>query len=76
MGQYNDYAAALDMLEPERELFLAVPVEAWEDFFQEIAIQKALERTRANVIVYNPYTQSIVAWSSIACLPSTANKKR
>ena len=62
MGQYNDYAAALDILEPERELFLAVPVEAWEDFFQEIAIQKALERTRASVIVYNPYTQSIVAW--------------
>lgn len=64
MGQYNDYAAALEILEPSRKLYLAVPIEAWQDFFQEVVIQRALARTQAQVIVYNPYTESIEAWKT------------
>ena len=38
IGQYVDYLVVLDEIEPERQLFLAVPDFAWNDFFQERAI--------------------------------------
>ena len=62
MGQYNDYAAALDIKEPDRALYLAIPEETWNDFFQERVIQAALERMRASLIVYNPEKKQIVEW--------------
>lgn len=63
MGQFNDYAAALEILGSDRELYLAIPREAWEDFFQEIAVKKAMERIGANSIVFDPDTQTIVTWT-------------
>lgn len=62
MGQFNDYEANLDVIEPNRQLFLAVPMNVWEDFFQEIAIQRAVKRNRTNLIVYDPSSESIILW--------------
>jgi len=62
MGQFNDYDANLSVIEPERTLYLAVPDEAWEEFFQEIAIQRALKRIQARLIVYNPILENLTQW--------------
>ncbi len=62
MGQFNDYDANLAFIEPERTLYVAVPEEAWEDFFQELAIQRALKRNRARIVVYNPVLETLVQW--------------
>ena len=62
VGQFNDYFVALELTEPDRMLFLAVPENAWLGFFQEVVIQKALQRIEAKIIVYNPHLETIVAW--------------
>jgi len=62
VGQFNDYFVVLEMLEPTRVLYLAVPEKIWNTFFQEIVIQKAIQRIQAKIIVYNPFTEKIVKW--------------
>lgn len=62
VGQFNDYSVALEIEDPERVLFLAVPEEVWLIFFEKPLIQKSLARIGARVIVYNPQENSIVKW--------------
>ncbi|MBK6903885.1 MAG: XisH family protein [Saprospirales bacterium] len=62
VGQFNDYFVALEIVEPDRVLYLAVPESAWLGFFQELVVKKALQRIQAKIIVYNPYLKTIVQW--------------
>jgi hypothetical protein len=62
VGQFNDYFVALEIVEPDRILYLAVPEATWNGFFQEIAIQRAIKRIEAKIIVYNPVNQTIISW--------------
>lgn len=62
IGQFNDYSVALDIQEPQRVLFLAIPKIVWLRFFQKQIIQKSLQRVGARVIVYDPKTNTILQW--------------
>jgi hypothetical protein len=62
VGQFNDYFVILEILDPSRILYLAIPEKIWNTFFQEIVIQKAIQRVQAKVIIYNPSTKKIVKW--------------
>jgi hypothetical protein len=62
VGQFNDYYVALEMEDPNRILFLAVPEVVWLKFFQKQIIQKSLKRIAAKIIVYNPKNNEIVQW--------------
>jgi hypothetical protein len=62
IGQYVDYLVVLEEVEPDRILFLAVPIFAWENFFQEKAIQKALKFIGAKVLIYNPTNEKVEQW--------------
>jgi hypothetical protein len=62
VGQFNDYYVALEIEDPDRVLFLAIPEEIWLIFFQKRVIQKSLERIQAKIIVYNPHKNEIVKW--------------
>ena len=62
VGQFNDYFVALEIIEPDRMLFLAIPEEAWFGFFQEQVIQKAIQRIQARVIVFDPHQRTISLW--------------
>ena len=62
VGQFNDYFVILEMIDPTRVLYLAVPEKTWNTFFQEIVIQKSIERVGAKIIIYNPFTKKIVEW--------------
>lgn len=62
VGQFNDYYVALEIQDPERVLFLAIPEDVWLRFFQKRVIQKSLERIRAKIVVYNPDENRIVEW--------------
>ncbi|HAO51011.1 MAG TPA: fatty-acid oxidation protein subunit alpha [Runella sp.] len=50
VGQFNDYYVALEIQDPERVLFLAIPEEVWLRFFQKRVIQKSLERKLLSII--------------------------
>jgi len=62
IGQFNDYSVALELIEPERILFLAIPAEIWDRFFLKPIIQKSLERVKAKVVTYDPVLNKIVKW--------------
>jgi len=62
LGQYLNYVQALENKEPDRALFLAVPVETYRDFFQMPFIQKSLARHNVNIIIYDPAQENIEEW--------------
>ena len=62
VGQFNDYFVALEIQDPKRELYLALPKEIWEDFCQELVIKKALESIGAKIIIFNPDLELISSW--------------
>ena len=62
VGQFNDYYVVLEDQEPERVLFLAIPNDVWNRFFQKPIIQKSLKRIDAKIVVYNPVTNEIISW--------------
>lgn len=62
VGQFNDYYVAMEIQDPQRVLFLAIPNTVWFRFFQKPVIQKSLARIQAKIIVYNPYKNEIVQW--------------
>jgi XisH protein len=64
LGQYLNYAQALEEQEPEYKLYLAVPEETYHEFFQLPFIQKSLARYAINLIVYDPFKKEIKQWIS------------
>jgi hypothetical protein len=51
-------------LQDDRLLYLAVPLEAYETFFQSRFAQVAVERHQLKLIVYEPVTEEIMQWIS------------
>jgi hypothetical protein len=64
LGQYLNYIQALEDKEPERILYLAVPLETYDDFFQLPFIQKSIRRYAINLIIYDPIQEDIKSWIS------------
>lgn len=64
LGQFLNYRLALEFKEPERKLYLAVPVAVHEAFFQREFLQISVERHQVNRIVYDPVNEVIVQWIS------------
>ena len=63
MGQYLDYRSALEEVEPERVIFLAVPTDTfYNEVFQGRFIQKRLREENTKLIVFNPLTNTIEKW--------------
>lgn len=62
LGQFLNYRIMLEVNEPTRLLYLAVPFEVYDTFFQSRFAQVAVERHQLKLIVYNPVTEEIVRW--------------
>ncbi len=62
LGQYESYLFALENYEPDRILYLAIPNDVYEDFFQKPFIQNFIERKNVKIIVYEPINESIISW--------------
>lgn len=63
LGQFLSYRLALEATEPERVLYLAVPLDAYQTFFQFEFTQTALQRYQVLLIVYDPVNEVIVQWT-------------
>ena len=62
MGQIRNYQLALRKEDPDRVLYLAVPVDTYERFFRLAFIQEALEYNQAHLLVYDADAEEIVRW--------------
>ncbi|MBW4566296.1 MAG: XisH family protein [Mojavia pulchra JT2-VF2] len=64
LGQFLNYQIALEENEPERRLYLAIPVDAHETFFQTRLAQIAVRRHQLKLIIYDPIMEVIVGWTN------------
>ena len=62
LGQYDNYAIAFSEIEPDRKVILAVPLNAYELFFQKIAIQRVLEVKNVAVVVVDTEQKKVQSW--------------
>ncbi len=63
LGQVIIYKAALLRKEPERVLYLAMPLSAYEDLFDDSFFVGILEQNDVRLIVYNLNQQTIIKWT-------------
>jgi len=64
LGQFLNYRLALEMTDPDRVLYLAVPIDIFNTFFQERFTQAAVLQYAIKVIVYKPDTEEIIEWKN------------
>jgi hypothetical protein len=62
LGQFLNYRDALELIEPDRQLYLAIRVPIYESFFQRRFIIAALERYHLRLIVYDVQQEVITQW--------------
>ncbi|MEG4201962.1 XisH family protein [Microcoleus sp. Pol12A5] len=62
LGQFLNYRLALQIKEPNRTLYLAVPFDTFDSFFQEPFIQEAVNVYQLKLVVYDPQKEVIVEW--------------
>jgi XisH protein len=62
LGQYLNYRMVLSEIQPERTLYLAVPLDAYESFLSRRFAQKAIATHSLKLMVYNPEKKETVLW--------------
>jgi hypothetical protein len=60
LGQYINYRTALKILYPDYELLLAVPIDAFETFFQRKFVQMVIQENQVQLLVYDPIREVIL----------------
>lgn len=64
LGQFINYRTALRAEEPSRNLYLAVPLVTYNDFFNLPFIQTVVNENKLKLIIYNLETEEIEQWIS------------
>lgn len=62
LSQFLNYRLVLEQLDPTRTLYLAVPLIAYQTFFNRDLPQLALQTYKVKLIVYEPQEKVIRAW--------------
>lgn len=62
LGQFLNYRIMLEVNEPDRLLYLAVPRETYQTFFQSRFAKIAIARHQLKLIVYEPITEEVIQW--------------
>ena len=62
LGQFLNYRLALQKAEPERKLFLAIPLSSHQLFFQKEFAQDSLAFYQVAQIIYDPDKEVISQW--------------
>ncbi|BCL39395.1 XisH family protein [Nostoc sp. MS1] len=62
LGQCLNYRSALRLTEPERILYLAVPVDVYNEFFSRKFIQRIIAEYQLKLLIFNPEREEIVIW--------------
>jgi XisH protein len=62
IGQFINYRYALELQEPERVLYLAVPLNVYNVFFVKTFINFVVQRSQINLIVYDVEKEEIAEW--------------
>lgn len=64
VGQFINYRYALEEIASERVLYLAVPLNIYNDFLTKSFIKNIIQRSQINLIVYDVETEEIIRWQT------------
>ncbi|HIK31503.1 MAG TPA: XisH family protein [Oscillatoriales cyanobacterium M59_W2019_021] len=64
LGQFLNYRLALQLREPDRVLFLAVPVTTYRSLFQREFARASVREYQVKLIVYDPNREAILQWKN------------
>jgi hypothetical protein len=62
LGQFLNYRLALEELESDRDLYLAVSADAYQEFFSDPFIQKSLTRYQLKLLIFHSQKEIIIQW--------------
>ncbi|MEQ9667962.1 XisH family protein [Coleofasciculus sp. G2-EDA-02] len=62
LGQYILYENALELVEPDRILYLAIRELIFYDLFEEVIGRYLLEKRLLKIVVFDPDSEVIVKW--------------
>lgn len=62
LGQFLNYRDALEKIESDRQLYLAVRLPIYESFFQRRFIMSAVERYKLRLVIYDVQREVIHQW--------------
>jgi XisH protein len=62
LGQFLKYQLALEEEQPDRTLYLAIPLDTYRSFFNLELPRLLIQRYQVRLIVYNPKTEEISKW--------------
>jgi hypothetical protein len=62
LGQFVLYSAALEEVEPDRTLHVAVRAEVYEDIFEEPVGKLALRKSGLRLLVFDPDQREVLQW--------------
>jgi XisH protein len=72
--QRFSHCLALQLREPDRTLYLAIPIDTFESFLQEIFIQKTIKLYQVKLAIYNPnWTVFVEMLSNVIRVKITLN---
>lgn len=62
LGQFLNYRLVLQRTQPERTLYLAVPIETYRSFFGRDLAQASVQEYQVKMIVYDSINEVILQW--------------
>ncbi|MEZ4633049.1 MAG: element excision factor XisH family protein [Deinococcales bacterium] len=62
LGQYQAYKTALRQREPERTLYLALPWDAYNNFFKRSLPMAIIAEVELKLCIYDPSEEVITSW--------------
>ena len=63
LGQYALYESVLRRCDPDRELFVAILLIAYEELFEDPLGEILLEDAKIKIVVFDPFHEIIVQWN-------------
>ncbi|TVP66552.1 MAG: fatty-acid oxidation protein subunit alpha, partial [Leptolyngbya sp. LCM1.Bin17] len=64
LGQFINYRTILAAQDPDRILYLAVPLDTYSSFFSLKLVQSIVTENRLKLIIYRPQQEVISQWIS------------
>jgi XisH protein len=62
IGQFINYQVALENKDPLRLLYLAVPQEIHNSFFQSLLARAVIDKYQIRLLIYDPENEVIIEW--------------
>ena len=62
LGQYLNYQTFMEIQEPDRVLYLAVPDTIYEKFFVDEATQLIVDKFKINLVIFDTQTRTVKQW--------------